>query len=269
MQVNYIDHMGSDLSVINSAYASFNRRVDTFDPVRHPRLIRYLATGMAKADLTDFVTAMCDVDDPNIIFTGLDDYRHTPTHFSVFCHATITLQLKAPIAIHAQFMKHTVGFSHNTLSRRYVSDTPDFFTPTFRAKPTGNVKQGSSEVITTLPALDTKWATEYPPKDTVTQEDLQGGYRAYMQSCIAYYEDLIKLGVSPEQARFVLPQGVMTEWVSTGSLYAWARLYNLRADSHAQQEIQQLAKMIADIIAPLFPHSWQALTRGNYSNFTN
>lgn len=154
-------------------------------------------------------------------------------------------------------------------SRRYVSDTPDFFTPTFRAKPTGSVKQGSGGVITMLPALDTQWATAYPPKDTVTQEDLQGGYRAYMQSCIAYYEDLIKLGVAPEQARFVLPQGVMTEWVSTGSLYAWARLYNLRADSHAQQEIQQLAKMIAGIIAPLFPYSWQALTRGNYSNFTN
>lgn len=51
----------------------------------------------------------------------------------------------------------------------------------------------------------------------------------------------------------------MTEWVSTGSLYAWARLYRLRTDSHAQKEIQELAEQIGQIIKPLFPCSWLAL----------
>ena len=52
----------------------------------------------------------------------------------------------------------------------------------------------------------------------------------------------------------------MTQWVWTGSLLAFSRFYNLRADSHAQKEIQELAGMVSDIIAPLYPMSWAALT---------
>lgn len=276
MIAEYIDHMGSDLSVVNSAKASFGKHETEFKPKEHTRLINYLATGLSQADREAMMKEIANLGsiyadtydgkgyDDNAfdeMVKVVEQYRHTPTHFSPFCHATISIRLKAPIAIHAQFMKHTVGFSHNTVSRRYVSDTPEFFVPTFRHAPTGNIKQGSGGVITKVSAKGTKWATEYPPQDTVSQDDLQGGYQAYMRNCIEYYEDLIKLGVAPEQARFVLPQGVMTEWVTTGSLYAWARLYNLRADGHAQKEIQTLAHMIGLIIEPLFPVSWKALTR--------
>lgn len=258
--VEYIDHMGTDLSIVQAAKASF-AKVDTeFKPKEHTRLINYLARGLSQADYDELVKSVADCTNVEWVQEQMEQYRHTPSHFSPFCHATVSLRLKAPIAIHAQFMKHTVGFSHNTTSRRYVSDTPDYYLPTFRSKPVGNIKQGSGDVITELPAGDTKWATEYPPQDTVTQDDLQAGYQAYMRNCIEYYEDLIKLGIAPEQSRFVLPQGVMTEWVTTGSLYAWARLYNLRTDSHAQKEIQELAHMIGDIIQPLFPVSWNALT---------
>ena len=176
------------------------------------------------------------------IADSLDQYRHTGSHWSPFAHTAITLRLKAPIAIHAQFMKHTVGFAHNTVSRRYVSDTPEVFTPVFREAPQGNIKQGSGENHTENLSLTSAYdrATKY---------------------CIDIYDQMIKDGVAPEQARFVLPQGVMTEWVSTGSLYAWARFYNLRTDPHAQKEIQDLAKMVGEIIEPLYPHSWKALTR--------
>ena len=71
-------------------------------------------------------------------------------------------------------------------------------------------------------------------------------------------------GICPEQARFVLPQGVEVNWVLTGSLYAFANLYNQRSDSHAQKEIQDVARMIDDIISPLYPVSWRALTKGVY-----
>ena len=97
---------------------------------------------------------------------------------------------------------------------------------------------------------------------------MHGGYitcdSSYEQVCnemIDLYEAMIKADISPEQARFVLPQGVETNWVWTGSLYAWARFYNLRTDPHAQKEIQDLAKMVGEIIEPLYPVSWQALTR--------
>lgn len=75
------------------------------------------------------------------------------------------------------------------------------------------------------------------------------------------YEELIERGVAPEQARFVLPQGVMTEWVWSGSLMAWARFYNQRTDAHAQKEIQELAQKAGEIIKPLFPVAWEALTK--------
>ena len=76
---------------------------------------------------------------------------------------------------------------------------------------------------------------------------------------LSEYEEMIAQGVAPEVARFILPQGVETNWVWTGSLYAWARFYNQRTDPHAQKEIQDLAKMVGEIIKPLYPHSWKAL----------
>lgn len=96
---------------------------------------------------------------------------------------------------------------------------------------------------------------------------MHGGYitcgSSYEQVCnemIGLYEAMINADISPEQARFILPQGVMTEWIWTGSLLAFARFYNLRTDPRAQKEIQILAKMVGDIIEPLYPVSWHALT---------
>ena len=74
------------------------------------------------------------------------------------------------------------------------------------------------------------------------------------------YNNLIKDGVAPEQARFVLPQGTYTEWWWTGSLAAYARVCNLRSDSHAQWEIREYANAVGEIIAPLFPKCWKVLS---------
>lgn len=81
---------------------------------------------------------------------------------------------------------------------------------------------------------------------------------------IEMYENMIADGICPEQARFGLPQGCEVNWVWTGSLYAFANFYNQRADSHAQKEIRDLAEEVNQIIAPLYPVSWAALTQGKY-----
>ena len=130
----------------------------------------------------------------------------------------------------------------NTVSRRYVSDTPELFLPEFRTKPEGSIKQGSGELHT-------------------DNSNIQYDYFQMCTSAIELYEQMILDGVAPEQARFVLPQGVYTEWVWSGSLQAWARFYNQRSDTHAQQEIQELANMVNDITKNLFPVSWVALTK--------
>lgn len=81
-----------------------------------------------------------------------------------------------------------------------------------------------------------------------------------VRHCVDAYNRLLEAGVAPEQARFVLPQGMYTEWYWTGSLAAYARFYKQRMDEHAQWEIRQYAEVIGKIISPLFPESWKALT---------
>ena len=216
MKVEYIDHMGNDDSVVNAARVSFAKQADQYTDEQNARLIKYLA-------------------------------RHN--HWTPFAHAFVTLRFKAPIAIHAQCVKHQIGFAMNTVSRRYVSDAPELFIPEFRLAPEGSVKQGSGDA--------------HPDNG-----HLQAVYKSYCDRMINAYIDMIDMKVAPEQARFILPQGVMTEWVWSGSLQAWARFYNQRSDSHAQQEIQYLAHEVDNIVGALFPVSWEALTASTVASST-
>jgi thymidylate synthase (FAD) len=86
-------------------------------------------------------------------------------------------------------------------------------------------------------------------------------YRRVAGSCIRLYENMIADGICPEQARFILPQGCEVQWIWTGNLYAFANFYLKRTDPHAQKEIRDLAEMVGEIIKPLFPVSWEALTK--------
>jgi thymidylate synthase (FAD) len=171
--------------------------------------------------------------------------RNIPEHWVPFGHPQITLRMQAPIPIRVQCFKHKIGFVESEESRRYISSKPEYFIPEyFRAK-AANVKQGS--------------AGEHP--DNKYWLDM---YKRQCEVAIQYYEDMITAGICPEQARFILPQGCEVNWVWTGSLYAFANFYNQRSDSHAQQEIQDLAAQVNQIITPLYPVSWSALTQGAY-----
>jgi thymidylate synthase (FAD) len=219
--VQYVEHMGSDLTVVNAARVSFNKESswDYADshvpsqslPEKDGKLISYLA-------------------------------KHQ--HWTPFAHPQITLRIKAPISIRTQLFKHKVGFVENEISRRYVSDIPEIYQPTWRSKPTGGAKQGSEDFL---------------PHDGL-HEELCYRYHLCVSDALNLYEKMIAEGVAPEQARFVLPQGTYTEWWWTGSLSAYARVYKQRSDPHAQWEVRQYADALDKIIKPLFPHSWAALT---------
>lgn len=174
----------------------------------------------------------------------LISYLSKHDHFTPFCHCTISLRIKCPIFVRAQLGKHQIGLTMNEVSRRYVTFDPEVYIPLWRSAPTNGAKQGSSGRIEDMD-LCIKMRQEY---DAVAKD------------CIKLYNDLLADGVAPEQARSILPQGTYTEFVWTGSLYAFARIYKLRIDAHAQWEIQEYAKAIDKIIAPLFPVSWQTLT---------
>ena len=154
---------------------------------------------------------------------------------------------KVPLFVARQRFKHTVGFSYNEVSRRYVDYEPEFYIPEdWRAK-ADDRKQGS---------LDD--AVDINSNNLMVDE-----YKQSIDKSKWTYEHLLRLGVCPEQARMVLPQSMYTEYFVTGSLYAWSRAYLLRSSETAQKEIRELAEEWHNIIIKLFPQSWVSLTNIN------
>ena len=78
------------------------------------------------------------------------------------------------------------------------------------------------------------------------------------------YNTMIDAGVAPEQARMILPQSMMTEWYWSGTLYAFARVCNLRCSPDAQIESKEVADKIALHCETLFPCSWKSLFSPKY-----
>jgi thymidylate synthase (FAD) len=174
---------------------------------------------------------------------GIINYLARENHWSPFGHPQITLRVKAPVPIRTQCFKSKVGFVENEESRRYISTTPELFVPdSFRVKPEGSIKQGSGG--------------QHKDSDYWVAE-----YRTQCLNAIEMYESMIRSNIAPEQARLVLPQGVMVNWIWTGSLAAYARFCKLRQDSHAQQEVKQVADEVDEILKGLFPYCWKALMR--------
>lgn len=212
MHVEYVDHLGDDLRVVNAARVSFDKESPRLSE-KDQKLISYLA-------------------------------KHN--HFTPFTHVMITMRETVPIFVARQRFKHMVGFTYNEVSRRYVDDEPEFYTPEVWRKRADNKKQGSS---------DEEWKDELG-------FDIEERLQYVMTDLKDLYTDMINSGIAPEQARMVLPQSMYTSYYVTGSLSAWARAYKLRIDPHAQKEIQDLANMWNDTISNIkeLEYSWKALT---------
>ena len=86
-----------------------------------------------------------------------------------------------------------------------------------------------------------------------------------MKSCLILYNTLIDKGVAPEQARMVLPQSMITEWLWTGTLYAFARVCNLRCKPDVQKETREVCNVIDELLRDLFPVSWEALRSAHHN----
>jgi thymidylate synthase (FAD) len=198
--------MGNDLTVVNAARVSFAKRKEQIDD-SDIKLIKYLA-------------------------------KHN--HWTPFAQPQLRFHFKMPIFVARQYYKHTIGLTRNEVSRRYVSEPPQFYLPQELRKAAANVKQGSSEEV----------------------HDGSSYYLTLMGEayCNAYevYQKLIHGGVCAEQARMVLPQSMFTEFIETGSLAAYARIFSLRAEKTAQREIQEYAVAIGKVLSEAFPHSWAA-----------
>jgi len=222
IQATYIDHMGSDLSVVNAARVSFGKK-------SHCEEKRWVEMG-------DWCGDMPVVNERD---TKLIHYLANHKHLSPFGHAFASFHVKAPIFVARQLVKHKF-LRWNEISRRYVDDDPEFYVPDQWRGRSADKKQGSEGTV----------------------ELSTGLVKAMCKATLRDYEYLLSYGVAPEQARMVLPQSAMTEWYWSGSLDAFAAMCKLRCASDTQYESRIVADQISEKMCELFPVSWDALMKG-------
>ena len=223
MNVTLVDHMGTDLSVVNAARVSFAKdsQWESITPAGP-------------------VEGLLSKQDEKLI-----NYLAKHNHWSPFGHASLQFHIKAPVFVARQLVKHQVGLVWNEISRRYVDDEVEFHEPeVWRGSPE-NAKQGSSDEV-----------IDINPRGSMVDD-----YQQVCKKAKWTYEHLLGQGVAPEQARMVLPQSMMTEWYWSGTLMAFARVCNLRCKPDTQLETQMVANQIDAIGEKMFPYSWAALTK--------
>jgi thymidylate synthase (FAD) len=229
IEATYIDHMGSDLSVVNAARVSFGKKSEAIE-------WQYLDLGHVSGDL---IPALKEGD------VKLIHYLAKHEHYSPFGHCFASFHVKAPIFVARQLVKHEY-LRWNEISRRYVDDEPEFYVPQVWRGRSADKKQGSDGVVHDV--LELEDGPYFSPED---------GYSL----CLEMYEMLLNKGVAPEQARMVLPQSTMTEWYWSGSLDAFANMCNLRLKPDTQFETRLVANAISIDMKKIFPVSWEALVK--------
>lgn len=273
IHAEYLDHMGTDLTVVNAARTSFGKESDWEpDPDQnnvHPgyerlrlkpadaNLIRFLATGFRTKEWDALLQSIAhtgstflDTGDDTDLTDILLHYKKSAQHWAPFGHPHMQIRMKLPIFLARQFVKHQIGGVWSEESRRYMSSEPEFWFPKeWHGRPE-DIKQGSDGVITEV-IWDDGGDFERKEIDPLVRELTKQQLNAYTQ--------LVQGGVAPEEARIVLPLNTMTTVTWTGSLLFWSRVCNQRLDSHAQKAANELASKIASLARPLFPVSWAAL----------
>ena len=234
IKVELVKSCCDDLDTVNAARVSFDKESKWVFEDGDGGLVEVPATKHYGEDLSPTLSK----EDTKLI-----KYLAAHKHMTPFRHNFIKLRVKAPIFLARQLGKHQAGLSWNEVSRRYVDSEPEFYVPeVWRGKPEGSIKQGSADEI----------------------EDNDFVRRLYksviIDQSLAVYQSLMKdLNVAPEMARMVLPQSMMTEWIWSGNLLAFAHVYKERINSGAQLEAQEFAKELDAVIRPLAPVSWSAL----------
>lgn len=237
IKVEYINHCGDDLSVVNAARCSFDKESG------------WLTSG-SKNDYEGVVFQKINGFPVNLKKEDakLINYLASHKHYSPFNHSFISVRVKAPVFVARQLVKHKF-MPWNEVSRRYVKGEVEFYKTEGWRKSAENVKQGSStETIS-------KYLDEFDCYPRYIETDIS----VHEDNSLELYNHLINLGVCAEQARQVLPQSMMTTWVWSGTLGAFCDMLKLRLDPHTQYETRLVAQEVAKIVEELFPVSYKAL----------
>lgn len=250
ISVQYLDHMGDDLTVVNAARASFDKESTWVLDPEHGRvlkpadknLIQFLARGFRTGEWDELADTLLMAESRHQVQALLRQYKKHAQHWAPFAHPHVSLRLHMPVFAARQYVKHQIGGTWSEVSRRYVSDEPEFWFPNEWHNRPENIKQGSGDAV-------------------LNQGRVQQMAERVVNEALYVYRGMLMEGVAPEEARMILPLNHMTTVVWTGSLLFWSRVYNQRADAHAQKAAtQEIAQRIGEIMSALFPTSWQELT---------
>ena len=219
--VEYISHMGSDLSVVNAARVSFGAE-------KH------------------------QVDDKDV---KLINYLMEHNHSSPFEHCTLTFRFTVPLFIRSQHHRHRT-WAYNEISRRYTGVDMRFYEPdSFRTQHKSN-RQASNDILIN-PDMNDASNRILPVPSYRASEAVKNHNTRSME----LYSNLISKGVCREQARGVLPQNLYTQYYGTVNLHNLLKFVSLRSHAGAQWEIQQVAQACLKITNEHFPHSVEAYSR--------
>ena len=242
----YVDHMGSDLSVVNAARVSFGKKSDW----------EWEGPILKRGELK-----------PND--AKLIQYLAKHKHYSPFGHCFASFHIKAPIFVARQLVKHEY-LRMNEISRRYVDSEPEFYVPEVWRGRAKDKKQGSDGVVALEyhcachgKHINDWWQEEFDWSENYAPEySLLDKVQDVTEDCLSLYNTLLKAGVAPEMARIVLPQSMYTEWYWSGSMDAFANMCVFRLKEDTQYETRLVAQQIDKVMQELYPVSWQALVHG-------
>jgi len=216
--VEYVDHMGSDLTIVNSARVSFGKHKEKLDE-KDEKLIRYLVK-----------------------------HKHTST----FEHNVITFRFVVPLFIRSQHHRHRT-WSYNEISRRYTELDLRFYEPeAFRTQHKSNRQASNAEEMIN-PIMNPEDVSDPKFGEWIHPVSASEIVKAHNSDSLVLFNQLIEAGVCREQARGVLPQNLYTEYYGTVNLSNLLKFIELRTHEGAQQEIQQVANACMDIAESLWP----------------
>lgn len=228
-EVSLVDHMGTDLTIVNSARVSFGTHKETLDE-RDSKLIRYLI-------------------------------KHN--HTSTLEHCVVTFRIKVPLFVRSQHHRHRT-FSYNEISRRYTAENLEFFSPTkFRTQHANNRQASNSTDL-----IDPEFSFSYPGSFDDDPQRASELMKEFHATALNFFNALLDSGVCREQARGVLPQNLYTEYYATANLNNLLKFVGLRTHEGAQEEIQVVANAMLEILKELYPETIKAYQEVHSHNIT-
>ena len=212
--VEYVSHMGSDLTIVNSARVSFGKHKKELD-IKDRKLIRYLIK-----------------------------HQHTST----LEHNIVTMRFKVPLFVRSQHHRHRT-WSYNEISRRYTDYGLEFYEPkSFRTQHKSNRQSSNIEELIN-PEIDMYHPACSKPISWPASKIVKN----HVKDTIDLFDKLLSQGICREQARMILPQNLYTEYYGTCNLNNLLKFISLRSHEGAQWEIQKVAEACVEIAKELWP----------------